>query len=598
MKEVIVSRIDNLRRRMEQAGIDLCLITGEDYHLSEYSGDYFGTREFFSGFTGSAGVLLIGIEDAWLFTDGRYFTQAESELEGTGIRLMKSGTVGVPTVKDQIEHLSRSRKEFIVAFDGRTVSAHTGCGIAEIPGVKVIPDFDPVGDIWEDRPAFPCLETFVIDMQYAGDTVVSKLTRIRESMREAGADIHVITSLDDIAWILNMRGRDVACNPVFISYLLIGHEEALLFIQQKALTSEVKKHLDDSGITIRDYEDFYPVCEKKKGKVFLADKRRVNYRTFNIIKDGKTVIRENPSVLLKAVKNETEIRNLIDIHREDGACVTRLMMWLKEHSDSEITEMDAASFVDAQREKIGDFYDLSFPTISAYGANAAMMHYSAAPENNAVIKDKGMLLVDSGGQYLRGTTDVTRTFAVGEVTDEMKKAFTLTLKGMLLLSDAVFLDGCSGYSLDILARGALWKEGIDYRCGTGHGVGYMLNVHEGPNAFRWKYTPGVSEIVQLKPGMVTTDEPGVYIEGEYGIRLENELLCEKAFENEYGSFLKFQTLTLAPIDLDLVDVKYMNEDDLERLNNYHTMVREELISLMSDDRERELLERYTREIGH
>ena len=274
------------------------------------------------------------------------------------------------------------------------------------------------------------------------------------------------------------------------------------------------------------------------------------------------------------------------------------MMWVKEYANSEITEMDAASFVDAQRKKISDFYDLSFPTISAYGANAAMMHYSATPENNALIKDKGMLLVDSGGQYLRGTTDVTRTFAVGEVTDEMKKAFTLTLKGMLSLSDTVFLEGCSGYSLDILARGALWKEGIDYRCGTGHGVGFMLNVHEGPNAFRWKYVPGVSEIAQLQPGMITTDEPGVYEEGKYGIRLENELLCEKAFENEYGTFLRFRTLTLAPVDLDLVDTWYMNEDDLERLNNYHKTVREELMPLMSDDRERKLLERYTREIGH
>lgn len=600
MKEKIISRIKVLRDRMRKTGADICLITGEDYHLSEYSGEYFGTREFFSGFTGSAGVLLISMEEAWLFTDGRYFTQAESELEGTGISLMKSGTKGVPTVKEQIELLSRSKKSFIVAFDGRTVSAHTGCGIADIPGVKVVPDFDPVGDMWEDRPVFPCSETFVLDDKYAGETAECKLGRIRESIKEAGADIHVITSLDDIAWTLNMRGRDVACNPVFMSYLLIEPEEAVLFIQEKALTSDVKKHLDDAGVKIRDYKDFYPVCEeKKKGeKIFLVDIKRVNYRTFNIIKDKKTVIKENPSVIFKAVKNETEINNLIHIHREDGACVTRLMMWTKGLKTHEASESDAADYVDGLRKKISDFFDLSFPTISAYGANAAMMHYSATPGNDSVIENRGMLLVDSGGQYLRGTTDVTRTFAVGEVTDEMKKAFTLTLKGMLSLSDAVFLEGCSGYSLDILARGALWKEGIDYRCGTGHGVGYLLNVHEGPNAFRWKYVPGVSETAQLQPGMVTTDEPGVYREGEYGIRLENELLCEKAFENEYGTFLRFKTLTLVPIDLDLVDTGYMNEEDLERLNNYHKTVREELMPLMSDDRERELLERYTRAIGH
>lgn len=590
MSEKIRSRIQALRTRMKEAGAHICLITGDDYHLSEYSGGYFGTREFFSGFTGSAGILVVSLDEAWLFTDGRYFTQAEQELEGSGIILMKSGTQGVPDVKEHLRIIIQGENAPLVniAFDARTVSASLGRDIEKINGAGIIADFDPVGDMWEDRPAFPSSEIFILDEKYAGESVESKVFRLREKIKESGADVHVEAALDDIAWILNLRGSDVQCDPVFMSYLLVEMEEVTLFVQENAVGSEVKKNLDENHISIRNYDEFYAVCKEKKqaGKIFLADKKRINYRIYQMIDSGETILRENPIVLFKAIKNKTEIENLIDIHKEDGACVTRLMMRVKELKDGECSETDAAEYVDGLRKKISDFYELSFPTISAYGANAAMMHYTATPECNALIKKEGMLLVDSGGQYLRGTTDVTRTFAVGAVTHEMKKAFTLTLKGLLSLSDAVFLKGCSGYSLDILARGALWKEGIDYRCGTGHGVGYMLNVHESPNAFRWRYLPGVSEIAQLEPGMVTTDEPGVYIPDKFGIRIENELLCEKAFENEYGTFLRFRTLTLAPIDLDLVDIKLLNEDDKRRLNEYHKTVREELMPYMQDDAER------------
>ena len=600
MKDEIRARIKNLRDRMREKNIDICYITGDDYHLSEYSGAYFGTREFFSGFTGSAGVLVITRDSAGLFTDGRYFTQAKNQLADTGIDLMKMGMKGVPTAKEYIADLCAGSDESpcTIAFDGRTVSAAFGDELAAIKGATVMADFNPVGEMWDGRPAFPVSEVFVLDEKYTGESALSKLKRVRMKMEEYGADVCALSSLDDIAWTLNMRGADVECNPVFMSNLLIGKDRATLFIQSDALNDDVRTYLLQTGVDIKDYDKFYEECEnlKLEGKVFLADKKRINYRLFEIIKDEKTILKENPTVLFKAIKNETEIVNLTEVHRHDGACVTRLMMWAKGLTDGEATELDAATFVDEQRKKIEDFYDFSFPTISAYGANAAMMHYAATPENNAVIRKGGMLLVDSGGQYLRGTTDITRTFAIGEVSDEMKKAFTLTLKGMLALADAVFLKGCSGYSLDVLAREALWKEGIDYRCGTGHGVGYMLNVHESPNAFRWKYNPGVSEIADIEPGMVTTDEPGVYEEGRYGIRIENELLCEKAFENEYGIFLRFKTLTLAPIDLDLIDVKYMNADDIARLNDYHRTVRRELMPLMEDESEREFLERYTAEL--
>ena len=592
MSEIVNTRINLLRDKMQEKGADICLITSGDYHLSEYSGDYFATRQFFSGFTGSAGTMVITQDKAFLFTDGRYFTQAEEELEGSRIILMKSGTDGVPTVKEHISNLTKQKGNAVLAFDGRSVSAGLGEELEQIEEIKIISDFDPAEGIWEERPAFPASKVFYLDEKYSGEKAESKIERVRQALKEGNADIQLLASLDDIAWTLNLRGSDVACNPVFMSYLLIEKDATILFIQENALTDEVKKYLNNINVSVRNYWDFYEVLEQKK-KVFSADKKRINYRIFNIIKNDETVFKENPTVLFKAVKNETEINNLIDIHKEDGACVTRLMMWVKNLQDGEKTELDAAMYVDGLRKKIKDFYDLSFPTISAYGANAAMMHYSATPESNALIKKGGTLLVDSGGQYLRGTTDVTRTFAVGEVSDEMKKAFTLTLKGVLALADAVFLRGCSGYSLDILARQPLWREGIDYRCGTGHGVGYMLNVHEAPNAFRWKYIPGISEITELLPGMVTTDEPGVYEPGKFGIRIENELLCEKAFENEYGTFLKFKTLTLAPIDLDLIDTKYMNEDDIRRLNDYHKEVRAGLMPLMETSEEMEFLEKYT-----
>jgi Xaa-Pro aminopeptidase len=380
-------------------------------------------------------------------------------------------------------------------------------------------------------------------------------------------------------------------------------EDVFLYTQRERFDEETIKNLAADGITIKDYELIYEDLESLRDTDILIDKKRVNVRLYESIGQSvKKHEKENPTVLMKAIKNETEIANLRAIHIQDGLAVTRFMFWLKDKMESfregeawSLTECDAANYLDDLRSHIAGFCDLSFDTISAANANAAMMHYHATENNCAVLYPEGMLLVDSGGQYFEGTTDVTRTFALGKVTEQMKKHFTLTLKGMLQLTHAKFLKGCTGFNLDILARQPLWEEGIDYRCGTGHGIGYFLNVHESPNGFRWKHNPGVNDLCVLEPGMVTSNEPGVYIDGEYGIRIENEIVCVKDYENEYGTFLKFDTLTYVPIDLELVDKTYLNSTDIERLNSYHQKVYDVLSPYMPEE-ECQKLRKYTRTI--
>ncbi len=631
--DTIKNRLKALRERMSggeatSAPADLCLITSDDFHGSEYTGDHFKVREFFSGFTGSAGTLVISIDNAWLFTDGRYFVQAQNELEGTGIHLMKSGTEGVPSVEDFLKekalHIRRVKNSpAVLICDGRTVSARLGDELASDDNITFFGDFDPAEDIWTDRPPVEASDIFILDDNcYAGENVESKLSRIRGKMKDEGCDRHVVAALDDIAWTLNLRASDIECTPVFTAYLWIDTDEALLFTDLSRVSEKVTAFLEGYGVKVRDYEDFYDflregICSvdvaqtgagshlqsethKNEKKGLLYDKKNVNYNIFEIIRNaprdpGREG--ENPAKYFKAVKNPVEIKNLTEVHIDDGLCVFRLMRYVKEavKAGDTVTELSAVRYIDRLRSEVPDFKELSFPTISAFGANAAMMHYSATEESDTEIRPGGMLLVDSGGQYLRGTTDVTRTFALGKADDEMKKAYTLTVKGAFALSDAVFLEGCSGYSLDILARQPLWREHIDYRCGTGHGVGYMLGVHEGPNSFRWKYLPGISEIAELKPGMVTTDEPGVYVDGSYGIRFENELLCEKDTQNEYGTFLRFRILTVAPLDPELIDTKWLDRSDLERINRYNRFVYETLAPRLEAE-ELEYLKDYTKEI--
>ncbi|MDD6788989.1 MAG: aminopeptidase P family protein [Lachnospira sp.] len=589
--EITRGRLMAVRENMRREGIDVCVVTTDDFHQSEYSGAYFQTRRYLTGFTGSAGTLVLGKDDAALFTDGRYFLQAALQIKDTGITLMKMGQEGVP---DMMQYLAEKRKESaVIGFDGRTVAYRMGERMAEIFNGHVREDFDPVRGLWEDRPPFPENAVYELPERFTGESRRAKLTRIRSVLQQSGCGATLVASLDDIAWTLNLRGDDVACNPVFMAYLWIGSKTAVLFAGEKAFSQEIREKLAADGIALRPYSAAYEDIRRlaAEEQCVLLDPRRTNFRLFSIIAGECGVYQaENPSVMMKAVKNDTEIACLKDIHADDGVAVFRFSLWLKDQmrrmaagEDICITELDAAEKLDSMRARIPDFIELSFPTISAYGVNGAQLHYAPTKENCARLRPEGMLLIDSGGQYYRGTTDITRTWALGPVSEDMKRHFTLTLAGMLALGDAHFLKGVDGYGLDILARAPLWNEHVDYRCGTGHGVGFCLNVHEAPNGFRWHRIRGVNELAVQEPGMITSDEPGVYVDGKYGIRIENLMLCEKDLTNEYGTWLRFRFLTMVPIDRDLIDKKYLRAEDLDRLNAYHRQVYETLAPKLTED---------------
>ena len=593
--EIIKERLFTVREIMDSKNIDVYVVVTGDYHISEYAGDYFKEREFITGFTGSAGTAVILKNEAKLFTDGRYYVQAASQIKDTGFELMKAGTEGVPSVEEFVEMKLGSGNR--LGFDGRTLDARLGLKLSDAAnkkGADIDYNFDAIEEIYTDRAAFPSSRAYYLDEKFSGKTIADKLKSLREKLKNEGATSHIIASLDDICWLFNIRGNDVWCNPVIMAFAYIDENNAIIYTDGDRFNDEILSKFKECNITIRPYDAIYTDAANLTGKV-LIDPKRVNTKLYNICANNtkvECIFKENPTVLLKAIKNEVEIKNLKEVHLEDGAALTHFIFWVKKSvkEGKLITEADAAEYLDKLRAKISDFIELSFDTISATGPNGAMMHYHATKDNASILKPEGMLLVDSGGQYMRGTTDVTRTFALGPVTDEMKKCFTLTLKGMLNLASARFLYGCNGFSLDILARGPLWNEGIDYRCGTGHGVGYLLNVHEAPNGFRWKHIPGVNDLAVLEPGMVTSDEPGVYTEGGFGIRIENEIVCKKDYENEYGTFLSFDMLTMAPIDLELVDPKYLEPVDIKRLNDYHAMVYKNISKFFTGDELEELKE--------
>ncbi len=584
---------------MRQKQIDVYMIPTEDFHESEYVGDYFKVRKYMSGFTGSAGTLVVTLSEAGLWTDGRYFIQAENQLKGTGIDLYKMGEPKVPTVEEFIKE--KTPEHGWLGFDGRVVNALLGIKLKEAlekKDAKIDASSDLVDAIWEDRPAISKEPAYLLDIKWVGKPRKEKLSEIREVMEEKKADSFILTSLDDIAWLLNIRGNDVTYNPVVLSYVIVRKEECLLFIQPGALNEIVQKELEQDAVKIYPYHSVYQYIRAiPETETVLLSKKRVNYAILSGLKEGITIIDEiNPTTTKKAIKNKVELENLRKSHIKDGVAVTKFMYWLKHQvGKEEITEISAADYLEGLRKEQEGFLELSFDTISAYQANAAMMHYSATPEHNAKLKPEGFLLVDSGGQYYEGTTDITRTFVLGPIPDEWKKHYTLVAKSMLNLANVKFLYGCNGLNLDILARGPLWNIGIDYRCGTGHGVGYLLNVHEGPNGFRWKHVPERDDQAVFEEGMVTTDEPGVYIENSHGIRTENELICKKAEKNEYGQFMEFETITYAPIDLDGIDVTYFSETDKMQLNQYHKMVYEKISPYLTKE-EADWLKEYTREI--
>ena len=570
MENIYVTRLNALRQIMKEKGVDYYMIPTADFHNSEYVHDYFKCREFMSGFTGSNGTMVVSEEEACLWTDGRYFIQCERELQGSGIIMMKMNEPGVPKISEYLKaHMQAGQT---LGFDGRCVSASQLLDFQEkIKDVSYKMDEDLVDMLWQDRPEMPATDLFLIPDEIAGVSVQDKLAQVREKLGEC--DSLFLSKLDDIMWLYNIRANDVECNPVALSYSFVSREEAVLFLQNKADKSSVLAALEAAGVKVLPYEDVVAFLETLPKQKVLVDKGNISAIVTTVLgKECEVVYGKNPTNLLKAVKNPVEIANMKHYYLQDSAALTRFIYWVKHHPDKEsLTELAAAAKLDSLRAEIPGFIELSFPTISAYQANAAMMHYDATEENQANLAAEGFYLVDSGGQYMGATTDVTRTISLGALTDAQRMHYTLTALGMLDMSEAQWLYGCTGRNLDILARIRLWKAGIDYKCGTGHGIGYILNVHEGPQNIRWKYTEGMTEAV-LEAGMVVSNEPGVYLQGQYGIRIENILLTRNTVENGDGQFMNFDNLTFVPLDRAALDTSYMNDEDLARVNKYQKSV--------------------------
>lgn len=575
INKVIAQRLQRLRALMKNKGVDYFMAPTADFHNSEYVNDYFKVREFFSNFSGSNGTLLVWQEGAGLWTDGRYFIQAERELAGTGIELFRMLNAGVPTIEDFLKE--RMREGDTLGFDGRVICALEGKKYErELSEKKIRIAFqeDLAESIWEDRPAFPAGRITVLDEKIAGKSLDEKLKETRRRIGEEGAESLLLTKLDDLMWLFNIRGCDVECNPVAMSYGFITMDKAVLFLRKKAMDMDTEKYLSRHKIQVEDYDSITDYLRGlPKNLRVMADPRHCSYLLYRILCERCTLVeKRNPTELLKAVKNPVELANMEKIYLKDSVAVTKFIYWLKSNIGRErITEVTAADYLEKLRREIPEFLDLSFPTIAGYKANAAMMHYEATPEGCAVLAPEGMLLVDSGGQYMGGTTDVTRTIVLGPVSDEIKRHYTLVAAGMLQLSAVRWLHGCTGRNLDILARQPIWDEGLDYQCGTGHGVGYILNVHEGPQNIRWRFAEGMTEAV-IEDGMDITNEPGIYIEGSHGIRIENVMIAKNDLKNEYGQFMHFETLTWVPIDREGVDEKYMTETQKQLFFRYQREV--------------------------
>lgn len=592
---MINDRIAKLRRVMKEKGIFAYIIPSADYHQSEYVGEFFKGRQFISGFTGSAGTVVITPDKAILWTDGRYFLQAEQELSTSCVELYKMGEENVPTTFEYIENEVPAGSK--IGFDGRAISAAMGSELEESLAKKNITisyEGDLLDAVWEDRPVLSDAKAFLLDIKYSGEDFTSKIARVRKAMNDCGATTHILTSLDDIAWLFNIRGGDIKYNPVVLSYAVVTLDKAILFIDENKLNEEIKASFGEEVVEIKGYfeiDEFVKTIEKEE--VVLVDSSKISYTILKNIPEGIKVINAmNPSTIFKAQKNPVEIENTKQVHIRDGVAVTKFMYWLKNNIGKiEITEISAADKMTELRKEQGKFIEPSFASIAGYGANGAIVHYSATEESNTTLEPKGLFLLDSGGQYFDGTTDITRTFAVGPLTEEEKSNFTSVARAMIRLSGAKFLYGVNGYYLDILARGILWEQNLNYNHGTGHGIGHVLNVHEAPNGFRYDNR----NLATLEEGMITTNEPGFYKAGSHGIRLENEMLCKKGVKNEYGQFMEFEPLTIAPIDLDAINVDLMKEDEKAYLNEYHKMVFDTISPFLSSE-EAEWLKEYTRAI--
>lgn len=588
-------RIKGLRNLMKERGIKAYIIPTYDPHQSEYIADHYKTRVWISGFTGSAGTVVVTEDEAILWTDGRYFIQAEKELEGSEIQLYKMGIPGFPTYMEWLRDNLNDGDS--LGFDGKIFPQEDVKRLEKEIGqkdIQFIDEYDLVGELWTDRPSKPKGKAFVHDVKYAGKTAREKIEEVREEMAKKGADYFLLGSLDDIAWLYNIRGRDIACNPVVISYALISKDEAWWFVDGDKLDDEVKSHLEENGIAIDEYDRVIDYVKdiKKGSKVFL-DPARINRWLYKGIPEECEIVEgTNITSQLKGIKNSTEIENQKNAYIKDGVALVKFLYWLDNNVGKiNITEVSAAEKLEEFRKEQEGFIEPSFDTIAAYKENAAMMHYKAEEgKSNYDLKKEGMFLIDSGGQYLDGTTDITRTIVLGDITQEEKRDFTLTLKGHINLIDARFLYGATGSNLDVLARYPLWQEGIDYKSGTGHGIGFLLNVHEGPH----RISP-IPNNVRLEKGMVVTIEPGVYRAGKYGIRIENVAVVVEDIETDSGQFMKFETISYCPIDLEAVDVEMLTDKERKWLNDYHKEVYEKLSPFLNEE-EKEWLKNKTRRV--
>ena len=598
-------KIGQLRDRMKELGIDAYLVPTADFHESEYVGEFFKCRHFLTGFNGTAGTAVITMDKAGLWTDGRYFVQAEEQLSGSEIKLYRMGEPEFPTLDEFLEE--ELPVDGCLGFDGRVVNSELGYGLQNLlqeKNVTINCSKDLVGEIWTSRPAMSCEPIWSLDVKYAGKSTVEKLSDLRDAMKKNKAQIHLMTALDEIAWLFNLRGNDIVNNPVFLSYALITQDEAYLYVQKEAIKEDTKMGkevcaaLAEAKVQVKEYAEFLQDVAALKNEKILLERKKASFAVCESIDAFCRIIDEmNPCATMKAVKNATEIENMRKAHLKDGIAVTKFMYWLKHTIGTcDMTEMTAAHKIEELRAEQGNYIEPSFVTIAAYKENAAMCHYHPSDEVCKKLKPEGLLLVDSGGQYLEGTTDITRTYALGSLTEKEKEYYTIVAAAMLKVSTMKFLHGCRGINLDYTIREAFWKRGLDFAHGTGHGVGYLSNVHERPNGLRWKVVPERQDSAVIEPGMICSDEPGLYFAGDFGTRTENLILCVEDEKNEYGQFLKFEFLTKAPIDLEALDTRFMDDADIERLNTYHKDVYETISPYMNEE-EKEWLKHVTREIS-
>lgn len=590
MSEVIRERLENFRNVMKKYGIDAWIAPTNDFHGSEYIGEHFKVRKYLTGFTGSVGTVTVTQKGAWLWVDGRYFVQAEKQLAGTEVHLFKSGQPNVPLLEEFLAQELKSGET--AGFDGRVLSASEGKKLRSVlkeNKISISSSRDIVDEAWENRPAMEKTPAWFLTMDEAGESRADKLERVREEMVKQGADVHLVTSLDDIAWIYNLRGMDIACSPVIQAYTIITMDGAVLFVQSGVLNEAQRDVLENDRVFVRDYDDIVQVLEKLPKCTLLMDPEKVSDELYYCLPEHVTKKEAtDPSVLMKAVKNQQEIKQVQSAHLRDGVAMTRYMYWLKHVPETaHVTEMEAADHLETLRREQKGYLEPSFETISAYGKNAAMCHYISTRETDTEIQKEGFYLVDAGGQYRAGTTDITRTVVMGNVTEEQKLHYTLVLKGMIDLAKARFHQGTNGQMLDYLARGPLLEHGQDFNHGTGHGVGALLNVHEPPNFIHWRLPEHLKTVFQ--EGMITSDEPGVYVEGSHGIRIENLILCVK---DSQDGLLHFETLTLCPIDLSAVNMEYLDCEEKKWLDQYHEMVYEKIEAFLPEE-EREWLKNVT-----